>query len=158
MSAIRSGIWQTKSPTMHGTSLYQKSATSRGVWLSAFDVQKIILPIRQARGYIIPSHTAQAVVAEHGNKRRQFKKSKLRWRVSSGSKKSLGWIPFKKGSARFIFPATISMSGIRMVCRTMNFVRVHLFRMQEVGGISVLLLNTKRKEQKVNLLLVLILG
>ena len=28
-------------------------------------------------------------------RRRQFKKAKLRWRVSSGLRKSLGWIPFK---------------------------------------------------------------
>lgn len=74
----------------------------KGVWLSAFDIQKAILPVRKARDFVIPSHTLQEVVAVHGKSRRQFKKSKLRWRVSSGSKRSLGWIPFKKGSAKWV--------------------------------------------------------
>ena len=42
----------------------------------------------------IHSQTLQAVNEEYVLRRRQFKKSKLRWRVSYGSRKSLGWIPF----------------------------------------------------------------
>ncbi len=34
------------------------------------------------------------------HKRSQFKKARLRWRVSSGSRRSLGWIPFKAASIR----------------------------------------------------------
>ncbi|WP_419581825.1 RNA-guided endonuclease InsQ/TnpB family protein [Thiolapillus sp.] len=74
----------------------------QGVWRSAFDIQKDILPIRKARGFILPSHTVQQVVAEHAARRRQFKTSKLRWRASSGSRRALGWIPFKKGSAKWV--------------------------------------------------------
>jgi len=69
--------------------------------ISAFDMQKVILPIRQERGFIIPSHTAQEVMAVHAKTRKQFKKDKLRWRVSGGSRRSLGWVPFKKGSAQW---------------------------------------------------------
>ena len=35
----------------------------------------------------------------HAKARKQFKKDKLRWRVSGGSRRSLGWIPFKSGAA-----------------------------------------------------------
>jgi len=44
------------------------------------------------------SQTLQAVNEEYVLRRRQFKKTKLRWRVSFGSRKSLGWIPFKVGA------------------------------------------------------------
>ena len=70
--------------------------------ISAYDIQKIVLPIRRERGFIIPSHTAQEVMAEHAKCRKQFKKDKLRWRVSGGARRSLGWVPFKKGSAKWI--------------------------------------------------------
>ena len=69
--------------------------------ISAFDMQKVILPIRQERGFMIPSHTAQEVMAVHAKARKQFKKDKLKWRVSGGSRRSLGWVPFKKGSAQW---------------------------------------------------------
>ena len=71
------------------------------VWLSAYDVQKPVLVFRKEQKYSIPSHTAQEVCAKHHQARKQFKKAKLRWRISSGRKRSLGWIPFKKGSAKW---------------------------------------------------------
>ena len=43
----------------------------------------------------IGADTIQRVNAEFATRRKQFKKSKLRWRVSSGPKRSLGWVPFK---------------------------------------------------------------
>jgi putative transposase len=43
----------------------------------------------------IDSQTIQRVNAEFATRRRQFKKTKLRWRVSRGSRRSLGWVPFK---------------------------------------------------------------
>jgi len=43
----------------------------------------------------IGSETMQRVNAEFANCRQQFNKTKLRWRVSKASKRSLGWIPFK---------------------------------------------------------------
>jgi IS605 OrfB family transposase len=73
----------------------------KGVWLSGYDAQKIILPINKERALGLPSHTVQQVVAEHASRRKQFKKSKLKWRTSGGSRKSLGWIPFKKGQLKY---------------------------------------------------------
>jgi tetratricopeptide (TPR) repeat protein len=45
----------------------------------------------------------QEVCKEYALRRKQFKKSKLRWRVSDPqkSKYSLGWIPFKGPSIRY---------------------------------------------------------
>nr|WP_299022384.1 transposase [uncultured Photobacterium sp.] len=37
----------------------------------------------------------------HAKARKQFKRSKLRWRVSSGSKRSLGFVPFKSRAAQW---------------------------------------------------------
>lgn len=64
-------------------------------WLSAFDVQKLTAGIQIERGWTIGSATIHEVIAEHGKARKQFKRSKLRWRISGGSKRSSGWIPFK---------------------------------------------------------------
>lgn len=46
-------------------------------------------------GLALHSQTVQAISAEYVTRRKQFKKVKLRWRVSRGSRRSLGWIPFK---------------------------------------------------------------
>ncbi|MBK8452120.1 MAG: transposase [Thiofilum sp.] len=68
---------------------------------SAFDLQKQLKGIKSERGFIIHSTTTQEVIAAHHKARRQFKTDKLRWRISSGSKRSLGWIPFKTGAAKW---------------------------------------------------------
>ena len=80
---------------------YSEVGAVKPVWLSAYDTQKPILKLRKDAGFIIPSHTAQEVCSKHAQARKQFKRSKLRWRVSSGSKRSLGFVPFKTGSAKW---------------------------------------------------------
>jgi putative transposase len=52
-------------------------------------------------GLKIHSQTVQSVSAEYVTRRRQLKKSKLRWRVSHGSRRSLGWIPFVVGAVTY---------------------------------------------------------
>jgi len=73
----------------------------QGEWLSAFSIQKTMAGINKSRGWMIGSATIQEVIAVHAKTRKQFKTSKLRWRVSKGAKRSLGWIPFKSRAARF---------------------------------------------------------
>src|SRR5580700_10123843 len=63
-------------------------------WLSAFDLDKLTAGAAQ-HFERIGSDTIQRVNAEFATRRRQFKRAKLRWRVSRGSKRSLGWVPFK---------------------------------------------------------------
>ncbi len=70
--------------------------------ISAFDLQKQLKGIKQERGFIIHSSTTQEVIAGHAKARRQFKTDKLRWRASSGSRRSLGWVPFKSGAAKWV--------------------------------------------------------
>jgi IS605 OrfB family transposase len=70
-------------------------------WLTAYDVQKQTAGLRKEKGYLIDSASIQEVIAVHGKARKQFKRSKLRWRVSGGARRSLGWIPFKVGFAKW---------------------------------------------------------
>jgi putative transposase len=63
-------------------------------WLSAFDLDKLTAGAVKCFERI-GSDTIQRVNAEFATRRKQFKRAKLRWRVSKGSKRSLGWIPFK---------------------------------------------------------------
>ena len=70
-------------------------------WLSAFDVQKLTAGIQKERGYIIGSATVQEVITDHGKARKQFKRSRLRWRISGGTRRSLGWVPFKSRAGSF---------------------------------------------------------
>jgi IS605 OrfB family transposase len=72
----------------------------RSNW-TAYDLQKLLKSIKPERGFIIHSTTVQEVIAAHYKACKQFKTDKLRWRVSGGSRRSLGWIPFKKGAAKW---------------------------------------------------------
>jgi putative transposase len=63
-------------------------------WLTAFDLDKLTAGATECFERI-GSDTIQRVNAEFATRRKQFKRAKLRWRVSFGSKRSLGWIPFK---------------------------------------------------------------
>ncbi len=63
-------------------------------WLSEFDLNNLAAGATEYFEHI-GSATIQRVNAEYSTRRRQFKKAKLRWRISRGAKRSLGWIPFK---------------------------------------------------------------
>jgi putative transposase len=65
-----------------------------GKWLSGYDLDGLSVGASEHFEHI-GSDTIQRVNAEFATRRKQFKKSKLRWRVSYGAKRSLGWVPFK---------------------------------------------------------------
>ena len=69
---------------------------------SEYDLQKELKSIRQERGLTIGAATVQAVISQHAKSRRQFKKNKLQWRCSGGSRRSLGWIPFKAAGIKMV--------------------------------------------------------
>ncbi|WP_432743162.1 hypothetical protein [Methylobacter sp. G7] len=69
---------------------------------SAFELMKDLKGIRKERGMIIDSTAVQETIAVHAKARKQFKKNKLHWRCSGGSKKALGWVPFKSGAAKWV--------------------------------------------------------
>jgi putative transposase len=68
------------------------AGTSR--WLTAFDLDKLTSGATECFERI-GADTIQRVNAEFAIRRKQFKKVKLRWRASRGSRRSLGWVPFK---------------------------------------------------------------
>ncbi|MDD2728972.1 transposase [Malikia sp.] len=72
-------------------------------YLSGYDLQKLTAGFSQCEGISVGSGTVQVVCAEYATRRKQFKRSRLHWRVSNpkSSKYSLGWIPFKIGHARY---------------------------------------------------------
>lgn len=73
----------------------------KGEWLSNFDIQKKLAGIRAERNYVVTSKVIQETVKRHAENRTQFKKSKLRWRISSGPRRSLGWVPFHAESCKW---------------------------------------------------------
>jgi len=82
------------------TSLKAATRTdSKRKWMSGFDLCSLTAG---ATKYFekIGSDTIQRICTEHGLKRKAAKRIKLRWRVSRGPKRSLGWVPFKAASLR----------------------------------------------------------
>jgi len=63
-------------------------------WLTAFDLDKLTAGATECFERI-GSDTIQRVNAEFATRRNQVKRTKLRFRKSFGSNRSLGWIPFK---------------------------------------------------------------
>lgn len=72
-----------------------------GIVLSAFDVNNRLNGYTKNNDVVINMFTLQEVSAVHAKARRQFKRSKLRWRVSNGPRRNLGWIPIRQGGAQF---------------------------------------------------------
>lgn len=68
-------------------------------WLSKFDLDKLSAGASKCFEHI-GADTIQRINAEYATRRRQFKRHKLHWRVSLGSRRSLGWVPFKAASLR----------------------------------------------------------
>lgn len=73
-----------------------------GQFFSAFDLSTYAAGATKA-GLSLHSQTIQAVTEHHVQKRRQFRKARLRWRISDrqSARYSLGWIPFKTAGIRY---------------------------------------------------------
>ena len=80
-----------------------RAIRERRQWLSGYDLQKLTNGFSKCDGVLIGSPTVQQVCEDYAKARKQFKKAKLRWRVSSpqSSKYSLGWIPFKARALQY---------------------------------------------------------
>lgn len=67
-------------------------------FLSGFDLNNLAVGATKGEAaFAIPSATIQQVCEKLATRRRQFKRTKLNWRVSNpkSARRSLGWIPFK---------------------------------------------------------------
>jgi len=71
----------------------------RGVFLSGYNMDSYTSGSCKELG--IHSQTVQRVSAEYATRRKQFNKSKLRWRKSFGSSRALGWIPINTGASKW---------------------------------------------------------
>ena len=69
-------------------------------FLSGYDFHPFTKGAGKA-GLRLHSQTVQAIGDEYATRRKQARKIKLRWRVSRGSRRSLGWVPFKKAAIRY---------------------------------------------------------
>jgi hypothetical protein len=70
-----------------------------GKWLSGFDLNN---QTAGTTAYMrrIGADTIQRVCTEYAAKRNAVRKQRLRWRVSHGARRSLGWVPFKAASVK----------------------------------------------------------
>ncbi len=68
-------------------------------FLSGFDLDKLSAGASEYFEHI-GADTIQRVNHEYASKRRAAKRVRLRWRVSRGTRKSLGWVPFKAASLK----------------------------------------------------------
>lgn len=65
-----------------------------GKWLSGFDLCQQTAGATAYMNYI-GAGTIQCVCVEYATKRNAIRQQKLRWRISNGARRSLGWVPFK---------------------------------------------------------------
>jgi IS605 OrfB family transposase len=68
-------------------------------WMTGFDLNNLSAGASACFEHIT-ADTIQRVNGEFAAKRHQFKKLRLRWRVSGGARRSLGWVPFKAASLK----------------------------------------------------------
>jgi putative transposase len=68
-------------------------------WLSGFDLCSLTAGASQYFEHI-GADTIQRICAEYAQKRAACGRRRLRWRVSRGARRSLGWVPFKAASLK----------------------------------------------------------
>tara|TARA_B100002049_G_scaffold236079_1_gene221873 strand:- start:599 stop:1720 length:1122 start_codon:yes stop_codon:yes gene_type:complete len=81
--------------------LSERSIRERGLFLSGYDICKFTQGANKELG--LNSHTVQRIGKEYATRRKQFRKNKLAWRKSFGSRRSLGWIPINTGASSWKF-------------------------------------------------------
>jgi putative transposase len=84
-------VWNYANATSHKAA---RPFAGKGKRLSAFELDQLTAGATEFFDHI-GSETIQRVNAEFATRRKQFKRKKLRWRVSQGAKRALGWVPFK---------------------------------------------------------------
>jgi putative transposase len=72
---------------------------SKRTWFSGFDLCALTAGASQYFDRI-GADTIQRVCVEYAQKRIASRRHKLRWRVSRGARRSLGWVPFKAASLK----------------------------------------------------------
>ena len=79
-----------------------KAATRTDIkqkWMSGFDLCYLTAGATKYFGRI-GADTVQSICVHYAQKRQAARRAKLRWRVSRGARRSLGWVPFKAASLK----------------------------------------------------------
>ncbi len=84
----------------YGNALCFQHLQRTGKFFSAFDLHHYTKGASKT-GLNLHSQSIQAINEELVLRRKQFKKAKLRWCISQGSRQSLGWIPFKASGIQY---------------------------------------------------------
>ena len=79
--------------------LSSRAIRERGLLLSAFDIHRYTTGASKELG--LHSQTPQCIAREYVTRRQQFRKARLGWRKSRGSRRSLGWIPINTHAAKW---------------------------------------------------------
>lgn len=95
MAAEVNQVWN------YSNELSFRMITERGKWMSGFDFHPYTVGASKEFCFITAA-TIQECSEEYARKRKQAKKIKLKWRKSFGRNRSLGWVPFKIETTRFV--------------------------------------------------------
>jgi len=79
--------------------LSHRSIKERKKFLSAYAIHTYTTGASKELG--LHSQTPQCIAKEYVTRRRQFKRSRLNWRKSGGTRRSLGWVPINTGAAKW---------------------------------------------------------
>jgi putative transposase len=71
-----------------------------GKRLTGYDVGKLLAGTAAHLTYL-NAHTVTRIAMEHAAKRQQTRRTRLSWRKSGGSRRSLGWVPFRNENLRW---------------------------------------------------------
>jgi IS605 OrfB family transposase len=93
-------------------------------WLTGFELCSLTAGATEYFEHI-GSDTIQRVCTEYAQKRLAAKRMKLKWRTSRGSRRSLGWIPFKAASLK------CKGRGVRFCGKTLR-----LFEAERLDGVN----------------------
>jgi putative transposase len=71
-----------------------------GKWLTGYEVDRLLAGSYKHMEFL-GAHTVSRVAIEHADRRKQARRTKLGWRRSFGSRRSLGWVPFRGDQLRW---------------------------------------------------------
>lgn len=80
--------------------LSERMIRERRHWMTSFDFHPYLKGASREFEHI-GSSTIQEVAEQFASKRRAAKRVRLRWRKSFGTRRSLGWVPFKARATRY---------------------------------------------------------
>jgi len=99
-AALREKAFWTNQVWNYCNELQQQVWQRERRFLSGYDFAAYTRGASKA-GIALHSQTIQGIAEEYARRRKQVRKIKLRWRVSRGKRRSLGWVPFKASAIAY---------------------------------------------------------